>query len=331
MSELSTQNTLRERVEMNRVWFWLLLSANRWALALSLTVAVFGVFMLWGVLKPVPVYQTMQGSDMVETVFAGLVGAIITTTTLVVSINQLVLSQEIGSLGTQRTKMDRTMDFRQNTDELLDAPTPNTPAGYLHAIIETTEQRAETVRERVADTDSEGLREAVDTYVADLVDNAGHATDQLDGSSFGDFTAVSPALDFNYDKKIYDIRRIGRQYRDELTESEEEAFRRLLTSLSMYGPVREYVKDLYIQWALVRLSRAILYAAIPAFVVAGGMVVFVDPTTFPGTTLGIETILWVVSAAFAFTLLPFFLFTAYILRLATLAKQTLTIGPLNLS
>jgi hypothetical protein len=80
----------------------------------------------------------------------------------------------------------------------------------------------------------------------------------------------------------------------------------------------------------VKLSRAILYAAVVALTVAGGMIVFVNPGTFPGAFLGLERMLWVVSAAFALSALPFLLFMSYILRLATIAKQTLSIGPLML-
>jgi len=52
---------------------------------------------------------------------------------------------------------------------------------------------------------------------------------------------------------------------------------------------------------------------------------------YPTLPLGIESILWVVSAAFAISTLPFLLFTSYILRLATLARQTLSMGPPKLS
>jgi len=330
MSELKTADTLRKRTSVNEYWFWLLLGANRWVVAGGIAVLIFLVFMLWGVLKPVSLSSTMQSSDMVETVFAGLVGAIITGTTLVVTINQLVLSQEIGSLGNQRSRMDVTMDFRQNTDGLLGATTPADPAAYLDALIETSQQRAETLRSTLSETDQQ-LSAQVDTYVADLLENADHARDHLEDSDFGTFDVISPALDYNYDRKMHDVRRLAMEYDDQLSDDERSAFRDLLEALTMYGPVREYIKDLYIQWALVKLSRAILYAAIVALTVAGGMVVFVDPTTFSGTLFGIEEILWVVSAAFAISTLPFLLFTAYILRLATLAKQTLSMGPLMLS
>jgi hypothetical protein len=268
---------------------------------------------------------------MVETVFSGLIGAIITGTTLVVSINQLVLSQEIGSLGSQRRRMDREMDFRQSTDDLLGTVTPATPASYLDALVEVTERRARALRETLAANGNDDLRAAVDEYVRDLLANAEHAREHLDGSDFGTFDVVPPALDYNYDRKIHDLRRLGMAHDDDLSDGEHDALRALLEALTMYGPVREYVKDLYIQWALVRLSRAILYAAVVALAVSGGTALFVEPTTFPGTVLGVETLLWYVSAAFAVSLLPFLLFTSYVLRLATLAKQTLSMGPLDLS
>ena len=331
MSDLSTDNKLRERTEINKYWFWLLLEANRWVVAWGLAFLIFLVFMIWGILKPVSLHSTMQSSDMVETVFSGLVGAIITGTTLVVTINQLVLSPEIGSLGNQRERMDVTMDFRQNTDELLGTTTPASPAAYLLALIETCEQRATTLRDTLSGTENDALYGAIDTYVDDLLENADHARERLEGSDFGTFDVLLPALDYNYDRKMYDIRRLGIENENDLTTEQRGAFRDLLEALTMYAPVREYIKDLYIQWALVKLSRAILYAAVIALTVAGGMVVFVDPTTFSSTFLGIETILWVVSTAFAVSALPFLLFTSYILRLATLAKQTLSMGPLMLS
>ena len=330
-TDLLSANTLRERTEVNDRLFWLLLEADRLAIVGGLALAVFVAFMLFGLFKPLSITTTMETSDMVETVFSGLVGAIITSTTLVVSINQLVLSQEIGSLGTQRSRMDTTMDFYGNTDELFDTTTPNDPPAFLERLVETTEDRAQALRDAVAGNDNAELRDRVNEYVDDLEGNAETALDELDGADFGTFTVVSPALDFNYAQKIHDIRRLGERYEDDLSTEERTAFREVLEAVTMFGPVREYVKVLYIQWALVKLSRAILYAAVPALVVAGGMVVFVDPTTFPGTLLGFETMLWVVSLAFTVSVTPFLVFMAYVLRLATLAKQTLTVGPLVLT
>jgi hypothetical protein len=329
--DLSSANTLRERTEVRDRLFWVLLEANRWAVVGGLALVVFGAFMLFGFFKPLLLTSLMETSDMVETVFSGLLGAIITSTTLVVSINQLVLSQEIGSLGTQRSRMDTTMDFYQNTDDLLETTTPSDPPVFLTRLIETCEERAHALREAVAGNENDDLRDRVNEYVDDLEANADTALDELDGADFGTFAVVSPALNFNYAQKIHDIRRLGEEHEDDLSTEERTAFREMLEAVTMFGPVREYVKVLYIQWALVKLSRAILYAAIPALVVSGGMVVFVDPSTFSGTLLGLETMLWAVSIAFTISVTPFLVFMSYVLRIATLAKQTLTVGPLVLT
>ncbi len=45
MSDLSTENTLRERTDVNKYWFWLLLGANRWVVAGALAFLIFLVFL----------------------------------------------------------------------------------------------------------------------------------------------------------------------------------------------------------------------------------------------------------------------------------------------
>ena len=100
--------------------------------------------------------------------------------------------------------------------------------------------------------------------------------------------------------------------------------------LTFFGPTREHFKTLYFQWELINLSRALLYASIPALIVAGAMVTFVGAESFSGTFLTIPVVTWVVSAAYTVTLVPFLLFTSYILRIAPVAKRTLAIGPLIL-
>lgn len=192
---------------------------------------------------------------MVETVFSGLVGTIITSTTLVVSINQFVLSQEIGALGTQRSRMDVRVDFYQNTDDLLETTTPADPAALLRDLIETSVQRARTLRATIAENGNANLRNRVNEYVDDFEGNADTAHEELDSADFGSFAVVSPALDFNCAESMYDIRRLGEQYEDDLSHEERGAFRDMLEAVTMFGPVREYVKVLYLQWALVKLSR----------------------------------------------------------------------------
>ena len=101
----------------------------------------------------------------------------------------------------------------------------------------------------------------------------------------------------------------------------------LIDILGFYGPAREHIKTLYFQWQLVDLSRGVLYPSIPALAVTSGLAMFLAPTSFPGTFLGIGNLVWIVSAGMAIGALPFLFVTAFMLRLVTIIKRTLAIGP----
>jgi hypothetical protein len=330
MRDLTSANTMRERAAENRYKLWVLLNANRWHLTGLLAFGIFSTLLLWGSLGSPSIRAVMASTDWVEMTFQALIGALITGTTLVVSINQLVLSQEIGPLGGQRERMDRAMDFYQNTDELLDFPSPANPALFLKELIDATSDRARTFRDTVDDADDDDLRGHVEEYVDDLLENASVTSEGLEDAGFGSYAVMQSALNYNYDRKMYDLRWLLDEYDDQLTDTQRNAGRQTLEALAMYGPSREYIKTLYFQWSLVKLSQGILYLAVVALVVAGGVLLFVDETTASGTILGVDVLLWIVVAAYTICLLPFLLFVSYILRLATIAKRTSAMGPLIL-
>ena len=70
-----------------------------------------------------------------------------------------------------------------------------------------------------------------------------------------------------------------------------------------------------------------LYASIPALLTAVAGVIYLEPALFPGTVFGVRTLVVVVSAGVAVSLLPFAFLLSYILRIITVAKRTLSIGP----
>ncbi|AQL43500.1 hypothetical protein BV210_12700 [Halorientalis sp. IM1011] len=322
-----TSDTMRGRVPGNRVKLWVLMEARRWHVAATLLGFVFVSLVGIGALDPSPLRETMGSKDPIETTFQAFITAIITGVTLVVTINQLVLSQELGPLGDQHERMEGALDVRRHIESELDIDVaPANPSAFLGAIVGTVRDRSETLLS-VAESPDESVMDQIETFADSVTDNANEVHDSLEEAEFGTFDVLSASLNFNYSGKIYEARRLRAQCRDVISEETEDAFEDLLDALELFGPAREHVKTLYFQWELINLSRVLLYSALPALVVSISMITYVDTGAVWGSFLGIDTMVWVMSGAVTVALVPFVFLLVYILRIATVAKRTLAIGP----
>src|SRR5699024_9494569 len=180
---------------------------------------------------------------------------------------------------------------------------------------------------RVAESDNEELKEEVSDLVETIVGNAETVSNELEGAQFGRYEVIKAALDFNYSIKIYRARKLRDDFADSLTDEMDDTLDDVIEILQFFGPAREHIKTLYFEWQLINLSRQILYVSIPALATAAGLFMYLDASSFPGTLLGVDNLIWIFSAGIAFSSTPFFLLVSYILRVATIAKRTLAIGP----
>lgn len=318
-----------DRADENRFKMFVLMEVNRLAIAGGLCLVVFFCFVFTvTILEPSFVYK-LRDADTIETMFTTMISVILTGTTLVVSIGQLVLTQETGPLGDQRDRMANAMDFRDFTTEITGKPAATSPDEFLGQLVDETISRSIALRDGLEATDVE-VQENINGFVESILENAREVSERLDGNGFGSFNVISASLNFNYSWKIGRIERLESEYEQQFTDIDVDRLEELKTVLSMFGPAREHIKTLYFQWALISLSQMILYAAIPAVIVAGVMAAVVSPETVSGTLYGVEAITILVGAAFSVTLLPFLLFVSYILRILTVAKRTLAIEPLIL-
>ncbi|MEF8852243.1 MAG: hypothetical protein V5A28_07475 [Haloarculaceae archaeon] len=148
----SPGDTMRERAAGNRVKLWLLLDADRRAVTAAIVGVVFVTVLAAGTVGPVSLRDAMTGNDPVERLFQGFLTAIITGVTLVVTLNQLVLSQELGGLGDQRERMSGSMDFRREVEDIVDASVaPPEPAAFLRALLDTTAAQADGLHAAAGD------------------------------------------------------------------------------------------------------------------------------------------------------------------------------------
>ncbi|MFC6716847.1 hypothetical protein ACFQGT_16660 [Natrialbaceae archaeon GCM10025810] len=318
-----------ERTGESGIRLWLLIRVNRWVLTAAILVGIYVAFVGASILPLAQFRTVVQNQYAVEYLFSAFIGAIITGTSIVVTINQLVLSQELGAVGSQRERMTGAMEFREDVEsDIVDEDVaPPEPAAFLWELVDGVEEQADRLQSTVASDHDADLVDEVDSYVDDLVDNARSVKDDLENAQFGTFDVIWNALRFNYSRKIYDGRTIRAEYDDELSKEAAEAVDDTVRALKYFGPAREHFKTLYFQWELINLSRALLYIAVPALVVVGVFVSYVNSSVVAGSTLGVDNLVLVAGAGFVVGLAPFVVFTVYILRIATVAKRTLAMGP----
>ena len=318
---------MSDRVAGSRLKQWLLLEADRWLITGLLLSGVFCVLVGVGTITPGGAAAVRSG-DPVETLFQGLLTATITGVTLVLTLNQLVLSQELGAVGDQRNRMDGAMTFRDEVaTEIGTAVSPARPAQFLRALVDVAGKRAGALRDAVSDTPDPELQTEITDLTDSLIDNADRVSVSLDGAQFGSFDVVSAALNFNYSWKIFAARRISERDDDSLDADASDALDELIGVLKLFGPAREHFKTLYFQWDLINLSRQILAVSVPALLVSAVMIAFFDAADYAGTVAGVDTVVVAVAAATTLALLPFLLLIAYVMRIATVTKHTLSIGP----
>ncbi|MFB6112385.1 MAG: hypothetical protein ABEJ35_07620 [Halobacteriaceae archaeon] len=328
-TDIGTADTMRDRADESRAKLWLLLQADRLVITALLSGIVFGTLLVVGAVEP-DLLARLESGDTKATVFSTTLGAVVTATTLVVTISQLVVSQENGPLGDQHERMSNTMDFREYAEELYDGPPPADPSAFLQGLVDEANRRAVALQESVGETDDEALVAEIGDFTESVIGNAQAVQEQLEGAKFGSFDVLFAALNFNYSWKIFQTERIADDYAATLDGETETRLAELRTALTMFGPAREHIKTLYFQWALINLSQLIVYAAVPAILASAGMLIFFGTGPISGTTLGVSNLLLTVAGAFTISMTPFLLLLAYVSRIATVAKRTLAIGPLIL-
>ncbi|MDL5362679.1 hypothetical protein [Halalkalicoccus sp. NIPERK01] len=325
-SDDSKEDRLQDRIRGGRPMLWFLVDGNRAAVALLMLGAVYVLLIVLGEFAPGSIRNIFDRAS-VAGLFTPLVIAIVMGVSIVLTFNQMILSRELGPLGEQRERMSEALTFREDAEEAVEGGTsPPEPSLFLRGLVDATREPANRLVEAVSGVE-ESVRTDVTEYGEDVLEDAERVSAALEGEQFGGFAVVREALNFNYSWKIYAGRRLRNDHRDALPPEAREALDDLLSVLEFFGPAREHFKTLYFRWEIINVSRALVYTALPALVVAAYMLLVFEPDPIAGTTAGLNHSLLFIGVAFAVCATPFVIFLAYILRVVTVAKWTLAIGP----
>lgn len=301
---------------LRRARRWLLLTGDRNVVTGAITAAVFLVLLALGYGGLVDL-----GDDAaVRTAAGGTIPGLFTFLSVVLAINQLVLTQEFGSADEVRERIAEIRDFRRDVESLAGTePSPIDPTGFLSLVVRSVGDVAAAL-ERAAE-DAEGEADLA-SFAADVRGEVDETLADLERTDVGRVGAILPVLQYPESRQLYEVRRLRSAHGGELSAETDRTVERLTAALALFGVARTHFRTNYTQRVLARLSRLLLYVGVPGLVAAVVLALTGAPDAVPPDLRAA-----VVSLLLAVALAPLALLSSYILRVAVVSEQTIAVGP----
>lgn len=310
-----------ESSRRQRALEWFLLEGDRRTVAL-VHVALFGAFFAGLVALGVVPFRDLQA---VFYVYSSLVGGNLTLITVVVSINQLLLSRELKTPGQLRSQIEEVIDYRRAVEDAADEVVPVEPLGFLEVLVETTRQEAQRLGGLSRDGYPESFESDVDEAVSELTARMERVRSLLGESTDDTVEVLSVLLESNYAREINRLRRLKAAGDVDLTEATREAIDDVIDRLQQIDVARQYFKSVYLQQELSSLSRMLLYVGLPAVAVAlGSLLSLTVPASSPAA-VAYPRVFFPVTMTVGTA--PLAVLSAYILRTATVTNLTAAMLP----
>ncbi len=300
---------------------WLFFDASRWTLVVVLLVVIAASFFIAGRTGLVSYRNESTGALFLSVVVAGN----FTLVSIVITINQLVLSREFGKPHVLRQRNEGILDFREDVTRLTGGGAgPADPLVFVRRIVRSVEDRVTELRDDV-DAGEPRLVESVESLSTAVSADAKEADDALSDSEVGNFRVLTTLLFFRIAWQLHTLRRIRTEFDESLDESTVatvEELERLLQDLNI---ARQYLQTLYMQKELGQLSRLLLYVGIPSLIVSGlGMLVYRPGA---GVTVPRPLLVPTYSVVAAVGFLPLAILLSYMVRISTIVSRMPLLNP----
>lgn len=303
---------------------WMVLLGNRLVVS-SLLTLLFGISVTYLVATET---VTVDTSTSLLYVFQGLVTGNLTLITIVLSVNQLVLSREFNAPDELENRIRHVIDYRDSVRKTTnDVSIPITPTDFLEVLLVGIHDSALELREAGREYDEERLTNDIDTVVSDIITRTDRACSALEGSRMDVFSALAVALEINLSRELRDVREIRSAIDEDDAQELGEKLQNVAEGLKQVDVARQYFKSLYIQSELARFSRLLLYVGIPA--VGSGVLLLTTYAGVPDPAFGsVLTVLVPVVITLSFA--PLALLFAFILRASIVAQRTVAVTPFTM-
>lgn len=293
---------------------WVILDGNRVVIAAGIS-ALVGLFVFG--LVSFDVVRVGSGSQLPTLLGSGLTSGLLTLVTVALSINQLILSRVFDSPNTLANRLSGTSEFRETVEDIAGvSAAPNDPAKFLALVGTTLDDRVDALRDALDDPNAEfeHYLDCLESYADGLADartQSDSTTDLLAtllGPGYADNIVVTAHL-----QDAYDVTDDASEHLD--------AVQQLLESVAV---TRQFFKTLAIQQDLARLSRMLVYVGLLSL-----LVILWLTLSYTSSAVAIPAAYrpYAVSGGLAVIVSPLAILVAYMLRVATIALFSVSVGP----
>ena len=311
---------------------WLLLEGNRYGVIVALLLGVFATNLAVGTIWTFEMRQLLTETAAVQTLLNTLLSGIILLVSIVVSISAIVLSYDITSLDAQENRIEAAMEFRRNLDQLTDEQeSPTDPGSFIRTMTEVIKSRAEALAEATDESETE-FAGALQEYTDGVVNTVNSVDSSVKKVERGEFSALWEGLDVEYGAHLNRSDRINITHGEQFSDEYSRKFDELIKAFELFATGKEYFKTLYYNREISQLSRVLLLISLPTILVVASATLAIEAHLLPNFWfLGLPPLLTFVSFVITVALAPFITLTAYMLRIATVAKRTASAGPFTIS
>ncbi|WP_276252277.1 hypothetical protein [Haloarcula rara] len=316
----------------NRVTMWVVFWGRRSVVSLALLGGVFLGFTSLALVRPLDMERLLSDTATVRTLFSVLLSGAILIVSVVSSISSIVLSEEITDIETTQERIDASIEFRRKAENLAEVEgSPGQPAAFLEVILYTIYRETRTLREVAEGADNDEFTQDIRRLTETVLSEAKQAGTTLDGARFGTFKVLSAGLNYDHSWQLNTARRIQNRHEEALTQEQSQALTDLIDTLKLFATGRQYFQSLYYKREVARLSGMLLYVSLPVIIVISYLMLAVDETIMPESSVGLLSGQSVfLLAAYTLSLAPYIVLTAHVLRIAAITLRTLAAGPFTI-
>jgi hypothetical protein len=300
---------------------WVFFEADRRYVVFPILVAVFATVALLGRFGLLSVANSSTGPLLMSVFIAGN----FTLISIVVTINQLVISREFGKPHSLRTRNDGIMDFRRDVADVVDRDVlPADPSEFVRSLLATVGD----VAEELSDVDPRGdptVARELERYASEVAEDAESMRRLLERTTFGTSEWITTVLRYRTAWQIHGAIRLRRTYRARLTEEQAETLDRLQAGLRQFGVARQYTQTLQMQYELAELSRVLLYIGVPSLVAPSLLMLTYRPNGEPIFDGAILLGLYALAIAVSFA--PLATLLAYVTRISSIVSRLPLVNP----